>query len=89
MSSTKLGGNRGAWLHNIAIFKDNPDKKLILHDKSESHKDAINSLTNLKIKDPFEKIDGIINREKNKANELYVKKLIKIVHFLACNNLPG
>ena len=26
--------------------------------------------------------------KKSKANELYIKKLIKIVHFLACNNLP-
>ena len=29
------------------------------------------------------KIDGPTNREKNKANELYVEKLIRIVHFLA------
>ena len=72
VASTKLGGNREAWLHNIVIFKDNPGKKLIPHDKSESHKDAINSLKNLKIKDAFEKIDRITNREKNKANELYV-----------------
>ena len=36
----------------------------------------------------MEKIDGPTNREKNKVNELYVKKLIRIVHFLACNNLP-
>ena len=47
-------------------------KNLIPHDKSESHKDAINSLKNLKIKDALEKIDRITNREKNKANELYV-----------------
>ena len=55
---------------------------------NQSHKDAINSLTNLKIKDAFEKIDGPTNREKYKANELYVEKLIRIVHFLACNDLP-
>ena len=28
-------------------------------------------------------------RKKNKANELYFEKLIRIVHFLARNNLPG
>ena len=48
----------------------------------------MNSLTNLKIKDQFEKIDWPTNREKNKANELYIEKLIRIVHFLAHNNLP-
>ena len=34
------------------------------HVKSESHKDAINTLTKLKIKHAFEKIDGPRNREK-------------------------
>ena len=80
-SSGKPGGSRGVWLHN-------PGKKLTWHDKLENHKDAINSLTNLKIKDAFEKIDRQTNWEKNRANELYVKKLIRIVHFLARNNLP-
>ena len=82
------------------VFKGNPGRKLTRHDKSKCHKDAINNLTNLKIKDAFEKstdqqteknrrtnkqrkIDGPTNREKNKANELYVEKLIRIVHVLA------
>ena len=30
----------------------------------------------------------LTNKGKSKGNELYVKKLIRIVHFLACNNLP-
>ena len=60
---------------------NNPDKKLIWDDKSESHKDAMNSIRNLKIKDAFEKPDRLTNREKTKTNELYVEKLIRIVHF--------
>ena len=53
-----------------------------------NYKNAINSLTNLKIKDALEKIDGPTNREKIKANELYFKILIRIVPFLAHSNLP-
>ena len=45
------------------VFKGNPGRKLT-HDKSKCHKDAINNLANLKIKDAFEKIDGPTNREK-------------------------
>ena len=36
----------------------------LTHDKSESHEDAVNSLTNLKIKYAFEKVDGPTYREK-------------------------
>ena len=43
---------------------------------------------NLKIKDALEKIYVPTSKEKSKANELYVKKLTKIVHFLAGNSLP-
>ena len=54
----------------------------------QSHKDAVNSLMNLKIKDALEKINIPTIKEKSKANKLYVKKLIQIVHFIACNNWP-
>ena len=47
----------------------------------------LKSLTNLKIKGTLEKLDES-NKEKSKANELYIEKLIKIVHFFARNNLP-
>ena len=50
---------------------------------NQSHKDAINSIMNLKIKDAFEKPDRLTNREKTKTNELYVEKLIRIVHFFS------
>ena len=44
---------------------------------------VINSIRNLKIKDAFEKTDRLTNREKTKTNELYVEKLIRIVHFFS------
>ena len=44
---------------------------------------VINSIRNLKIKDVFEKPDRLTNREKTKTNELYVEKLIRIVHFFS------
>ena len=44
---------------------------------------VINSIRNLKIKDAFEKPDRLTNREKTKTNELYVEKLIRIVHFFS------
>ena len=43
-------------------------KKLTQHEKSVKHKDAINSLTNLKIKDALEKIDTPTKREKSRSN---------------------
>ena len=80
-------GSRGAWSHRAVHFKDNPGKKLTGNNESDSHGFALKSLTNLKIKEILEKPDES-NKEKSKANELYIEKLIKIVHFLACNNLP-
>ena len=52
------------------------------------HHERVKSLTNLKTKKTLEKLDES-NKEKSKANELSIEKLIKIVHFLACNNLPA
>ena len=59
----------------------------LFNDESDSHGFALKSLTNLKIKETLEKPDES-NKEKSKANELYIEKLIKIVHSLARNNLP-
>ena len=86
-SSENPVGRRGAWSHRAVHFKDNPGKKLTCHDKSDNYDFALKSLTNLVIKDTREKPDES-NKEKSKENELYTKKLIKIVHFLARNNLP-
>ena len=86
-SSENPGGSRGAWSHRAVHFKDNPGKKLTCHDNSDKYGFALKSLTNLKIKDTLEKPDEP-NKEKSKENELYTEKLIKIVHFLARNNLP-
>ena len=43
---------------------------------------------NLEITHALEKTGKPKNKEKIKTNELYVEKLLKTVHFLACNNLP-
>ena len=74
-------------MHRAVYFKDNPGKKLTCHNESHSHSFALKCLTNLKIKETLEKPDES-NKEKSKANELYIEKLIKIVHFLARNNSP-
>ena len=79
ISSEKPGESRGAWLHRAVHFKDNPGKKLTHHDKSDSHGFALKSLTNLKTKETLENPDES-NKEKSKANEPYIEKLIKIVH---------
>ena len=86
-SSENPGGSRGAWSHRAVHFKDNPGKKLTCHNKSDNYSFALKSLTNLKNKDTLEKPDES-NKEKSTENELYTEKLIKIVHFLARNNLP-
>ena len=86
-SSENPGGSRGAWSHRAVHFKDNPGKKLTCHNKSDNYGFALKSLTNLKNKDTLEKPDES-NKEKSTENELYTEKLIKIVHFLARNNLP-
>ena len=44
------GKGRGAWSHRGVVFKDNPSKKLS-HPNSKPHKDAIESLTPLRIED--------------------------------------
>ena len=57
-SNAKAGGNRGTWSHVEVRFKDNPAKKLKCHGDSESHKEAVVMITNLKT-----------NRVLNKVNQ--------------------
>ena len=87
-SNPKAGGNRGAWSHNAVVFKDNPGKKLRHHDGSDSHKEAFIAVTNMRIREAFGKADQQTKTEKSQANELYIEKLLRTVHFLARNNLP-
>ena len=56
-SNAKAGSNRGAWSHVEVRFKDNPDKKLKRHDDSESHKEAVTTITNLKIDRVLNNVD--------------------------------
>ena len=41
------------WSNKRVVFKDNPGKKLRRHANSKPHKDAIESLTHLRIEDTF------------------------------------
>lgn len=86
-ANPKSGGSRGAWSHNAVKFKDNPGKKLKRHGNSQAHKEAAIILTNVKIQDALDKADQKTKDDKSKANELYIEKLIRTVHFLARNNL--
>ena len=45
------GNGRGAGSHKGIVVKDNPGKKLRSHANSKPHKDVIESLTQLWIKD--------------------------------------
>ena len=45
--------------------------------------------TNVCIKDALSKSDKKTIEGKNRLNELYIRKLIKVVHFLAANDLSA
>ena len=76
--------SRGAWFHKGIVFKENPSKKLHQHGKSKSHKKAILAKADLAIE---ESIASKNNEDPVHANELYIGKLVQIVHFLPRNNL--
>ena len=80
------GKGRGAWSPKGVVFKDNPGKNLRRHANSKPHKDAIESLTHLRIEDTLSRSEDS-RRKKESANELYVAKLLRIIHFLARRNL--
>ena len=75
------------WPHVEVRFKDNPGKKLKRHDDSESHKGAVVTIRNLKTDRALNKADQHTRDEKRQANELHREKLLRIIHFLARNNL--
>ena len=77
-------GSRGAWSHKGVIFKDNPGKKLRRHAKSDDHERAMIVKTNMTIEESLStnKIE-----DRTQANELYIGKLVQIVHFMSRNNL--
>ena len=76
--------SRGAWSHKGVEFKENPGKKLHRHGKSKSHKKAILGKANLTIQ---ESIASKNNKDRVHTNELYIGKLVQIVHYLSRNNL--
>ena len=73
------GRCRGAWSHKAVVLADNPGKKLRRHHNSDIHATAVKSLTNWKIEDAVE-ISEKQRELRENANELYISKLIKIVH---------
>ena len=85
-SRVPTGRGRGAWSHNAVIFHGNAGKKLRHHAKSKAHTDAILTITSTRIDEALSGPSGI--QEKTNINEVYVSKLIKIIHFLGKHNLP-
>lgn len=84
------GRNRGAWSHNAVKFKDNPGKKIRRHIKSDTHRDAVATITKIRIDSNIkggENTASLPNNERRETNTLYISKLVRIVHFLARNNL--
>ena len=80
------GSNRGAWSHVGVKFNNNLGKKIRRYKKSSYLNKAVLAIMNLKIQDTIEKSDEEEENRKS-ANKMYVGKLIKIIHFLARNNL--
>ena len=87
-SPCPTNSNRGAWSHKPVTFHDNAGKKLRRHDSTESHKQPILGLANLRIEDTIGLRAKEKSQERHEANNLCIGKLIRIVHFLARNILP-
>ena len=85
-SPVPTGRERGAWIHNAVIFHGNAGKKLRRHAKSKPHTNVILTIASTRIDEALLGPSGI--QEKTNINEMYVSKLIKIVHFLGKLNLP-
>ena len=80
---------RKAWSHVAILLKENPKKHFSWHEKSSAHVNAVwNVKTNARIKDALSKSNKKTTEEKKRSNEVYIRKLIKAVQFLAANNLP-
>ena len=88
-SPCPTNSNRGARSHKPVIFRDNAVKRLRHHKCADNHKHAILGLANLRLEDT---IGSSGSKEKHKdrqrANNLYIGKLILIVNFFAQNYLP-
>ena len=79
-SPVPIGRRRGAWSHNAVIFHGNAGKKLRRHAKLKPHTNSILAITSTRIDEALSGPNGI--EEKTNIYEMYVSKLIKIVHFL-------
>ena len=87
-SPCPTNSNCGAWSRKPVTFHDNGGKKLQCHDSTESHKQAILGLVNLHTEETIGSRAKEKSQEWHEANNFYIGKLIRIVYFLARNNLP-
>ena len=76
-SNAKARGNRIAWYHVEIRFEDNRGKKLKRHDDPERQKEAVVTITNLKIDQALNKADQNTRDEKRQANELSLEQLLR------------
>ena len=81
-SPSRTNLNRGAWSYKPVTFHDNAGKKLRSYDSTESYKQAILGLANLRIEDTIGSRAKEKSQERHDANNLYIRKLVRIVHFL-------
>ena len=80
------GGSRGAWSHKAVIFNDNAGKKIRCYHHSHLHSEAVLGITDRRMEKALEISDDAKQR-RAEANQLYMAKLVRIVHFLARHNL--
>ena len=66
----------------------NPKRRFQRHEKSSIHLKAVLRRDNAHMEESLSSAELLSHQEKQQTNELYVTKLIKIVNFLARNNLP-
>ena len=80
------GENRGAWSHTGIKFKKNLGNRICCHKKSKDHKAAVITLTTIRMDNNLGNNtakESDLSGERQKANTLYISKLIRVVHFLA------
>ena len=85
------GGNQGVWSHAGVKSLKKCDKRIHSHEQSKDHRAAVITLTTMRMDNNLENNtakQSDLSGERQKANTSYISKLIRVVHFLAQNNLP-
>ena len=84
-------GSRDAWSHTGIKFKKKTGKRICHHEKSNDHKAAVITVPTVRMDNNLGNNtakESDLSGERQKANSLYISKLIRVVDFLAQNNLP-